>query len=123
MPQGKVLIADDDAALVKMLDIRLQAEGFDTVLAVNGNAAVTLARADGPDVIVLDIAMPGVTGVEVIQRLESAQSEDIPVVIITAYPHMVDQVKCYDSVKAWFIKPFDLPDLVSKIREVIARPA
>ena len=58
---NKVLVVDDDAALVKMLNVRLWDEGYETELAVDGDTAIALAREHHPDLILLDIAMPGVT--------------------------------------------------------------
>jgi DNA-binding response OmpR family regulator len=119
--QGKVLVVDDDAALVKMLNIRLWAEGYETELAVNGTTAIELARTHHPDIILLDIAMPGVTGVDVIEELQvSDDGKDIPVIIMTAYPHMIEMVKSYPMVKECMTKPFDLSRLVARINEVLA---
>lgn len=119
--QGKVLVVDDDASLVKMLNIRLWAEGYETELAVNGTTAITLASEHHPDIILLDIAMPGVTGVDVIERLEGCDDgKEIPVIIMTAYPHMVGMVKSHPAVKECLIKPFDLPRLVTRIKEILA---
>lgn len=122
--QGKVLVVDDDASLVKMLNVRLWAEGYETELAVNGTTAIALAETHHPDVILLDIAMPGVTGVDVIEQLQdSGDSKDIPVIIMTAYPHMIDMVKSYPAVKECLVKPFDLPKLVARIKEIISAEA
>ena len=119
--KGKILIVDDDAALVKMLNVRLLAEGFETELAVDGNTAITLASERTPDLIILDIAMPGVTGVDVIQKLQSASPDsDIPVIIMTAYPHMIRLVDGYGCVRECFTKPFDLPLFITRIQEVLA---
>ena len=119
--KGKILIVDDDAALVKMLNVRLLAEGFETELAVDGRTAIELARERTPDLIILDIAMPGVTGVDVIQKLQSTSADHtIPVLIMTAYPHMIDLVKGYDCVRECFTKPFDLPLFIGRIQEVLA---
>jgi DNA-binding response OmpR family regulator len=118
--QRKVLIVDDDASLVKMLNIRLWAEGYDTELAVSGSTAIALAREQHPDIIVLDIAMPGVTGVDVIEQLEDAdEGIEIPVIIMTAYPHMVEMVENHPAVKECLIKPFDLRKLVAKIKDIL----
>jgi DNA-binding response OmpR family regulator len=119
--KGKILIVDDDAALVKMLNVRLLAEGFETELAVDGRTAIELARERTPDLIILDIAMPGVTGVDVIQKLQAASADQvIPVLIMTAYPHMIDLVKGYDCVRECFTKPFNLPLFMGRIQEVLA---
>lgn len=119
--KGKILIVDDDAALVKMLNVRLLAEGFETELAVDGRTAIELARERTPDLIILDIAMPGVTGVDVIQKLQSTSADHaIPVLIMTAYPHMIDLVSGYDCVRECFTKPFDLPLFIGRIQEVLS---
>jgi DNA-binding response OmpR family regulator len=117
--KGKVLVVDDDGPLVKMLNVRLAAEGFDTLLAMDGETAIRLAGEAAPDLILLDIAMPGVNGVDVIERLRDGGDSAIPVVIMTAYPHMIDMVDGYDCVKECFTKPFELPDLMASISRVI----
>lgn len=119
--QGKVLVVDDDASLVKMLNIRLWAEGYETELAVSGAAAIDLAAERQPDLILLDIAMPGVTGVDVIEKLEgSDDGRAIPIVIMTAYPHMLEMVKDRPSVKECLVKPFDMPRLIARIKEILS---
>jgi DNA-binding response OmpR family regulator len=119
--QGKVLVVDDDAALVKMLNIRLWAEGYETELAVNGTTAIALAQTHHPDIILLDIAMPGVTGVDVIEQLQVSEDDrKIPVIIMTAYPHMIEMVKGFPAVKECMTKPFDLSRLVARINEVLS---
>lgn len=122
--KGKVLIVDDDAALVKMLNVRLVAEGFETELAVDGKTAVSLAQERTPDLMILDIAMPGVTGVDVIQKLQSLSPDRVvPVIIMTAYPHMIELVSGYDCVRECFTKPFDLPQFVTRIQEILSEQA
>jgi CheY-like chemotaxis protein len=118
---SKILVVDDDAALVKMLNIRLWVEGYETELAVDGDTAIALAQKHHPDLILLDIAMPGVTGIDVIERLQDSDGDsDIPVLIMTAYPHMIDLVKHYGVVKECFVKPFDLPVLVTTIKDILS---
>lgn len=119
--QGKVLVVDDDASLVKMLNIRLWAEGYETELALSGAAALALAAENPPDLILLDIAMPGVTGADVIEKLEASDNgRAIPIVIMTAYPQMLETVKGHPAVKECVVKPFDLPGLVARIKEILA---
>ncbi|MBU1671111.1 MAG: response regulator [Actinobacteria bacterium] len=118
------LVVDDDESIVRMLRVRLEAEGYEAVLALDGVAAVELAVERHPDVILLDIAMPSVTGVDVLDRLEASDAtRGIPVLVITAYTQMIDSVKGYDAVKECFVKPFDMPSLMSRIREVTSRCA
>lgn len=111
---------DDDASLVKMLNTRLWAEGYETDLAISGASAIAIAREKNPDVILLDIALPGVTGVDVVQELESSDDgRGIPVIVMTAYPHMLDMVKGHPAVKECLLKPFDLARMVKRIEELI----
>lgn len=117
----KILIVDDDASLVKMLNVRLQVEGYETTLAVDGRTAIELAEEFLPDIVLLDIAMPSVTGVDVIEELQlSEKNMEVPVVIMTAYPHMIKQVEGYTTVKACFKKPFDIPKMLAKIESILA---
>ncbi|MFH1148966.1 MAG: response regulator [Actinomycetota bacterium] len=118
------LVVDDDESIVRMLRVRLEAEGYEAVLALDGIAAIELAAERHPDVILLDITMPSVTGVDVLDRLEASEAtRDIPVLVITAYTHMIDSVQGYDAVKECFVKPFDMPRLMTRIREVTSRCA
>jgi DNA-binding response OmpR family regulator len=115
------LVVDDDESIVKMLKVRLEAEGYEAVQALDGIAAVELAAERHPDIILLDITMPSVTGVDVLEKLEaSAGTRGIPVLVITAYPHMIESVRGYDAVKECFVKPFDMPRLMTRIKEVIS---
>ena len=119
--RGRVLIVDDDRSVVKMLNVRLQAEGYRTELAVDGATALKLAEEYRPDVILLDLAMPTVTGADVLNELKASPcGRDLPVVIITAYPHMIEVVKGNDSVKGCFVKPFDMSKLVATIKEIVS---
>lgn len=118
----KILIVDDDAPLVKMLDVRLMAEGFETLLAMDGLTAVDLAVGSSPDLVLLDIAMPGVNGVDVIERLqESEDGRRVPVIIMTAYPNMIEMVEGFEAVKKCFTKPFEMPALIEAIDSAVPR--
>lgn len=117
----RILVVDDDGPLVKMLNVRLMAEGFETLLAMDGDTAISLAAESTPDLILLDIAMPGVNGVDVIERLQkSAYGKHVPVLIMTAYPGMIGMVDGFEVVKQCFTKPFELPQLIESIHEIIA---
>lgn len=119
-----MLVVDDDASLVKMLKVRLNAEGFETELAVDGKTAVALAETCSPSIILLDIAMPGVSGIDVLERLQGSDNgKTIPVIIMTAYPHMIELVRDNPSVVECLVKPFDLPKMVKRIKEVVGEEA
>lgn len=122
MPEKrKILIVDDDPAIVKMLKIRLETEGYDTALAVDGQSALKLFRDYDPDAVLLDIAMPSITGIDVLDGMAMSRPEkSVPVFIISAYPRMFDQVKSYSAVKECFLKPFDVNRLAESIASAVA---
>jgi two-component system, OmpR family, response regulator len=119
--KAKILIVDDDEAVVKMLNIRLDTEGHEVKTAVDGFVAIKLAEEWRPDLILLDIAMPYFTGIDVVERLKRSETcGEIPVIIITAYPQKIRLVQGYSNVKACFIKPFEFPKLLTRIDDVLS---
>lgn len=119
--EKKVLIVDDDEAVVKLLDLRLKTEGYETNIVTDGSRAVTTAYDYEPDVILLDIAMPSETGQDVMEKLQMLdRTTDTPIIIITAYPSQRKSIEKFKAVKDFFVKPFDFPRLLSRISEVLA---
>lgn len=81
----KILTVDDDIAIVRMIEFKLKAAGFEVVCAFNGQDALGKVAEDKPDVIITDINMPLMTGIELIRQLKkSAEHKDIPIIILTA---------------------------------------
>lgn len=120
----KVLIIDDDEAVVKLLDFRLKTEGYETNIVTDGSRAVSTAYDCGPDIILLDIAMPSETGQDVMEKLQMLdRTTGIPVIIITAYPSQRKSMENFKAIKDFFVKPFDFPRLLSRIAEVLAGEA
>lgn len=117
----KVLLVDDDRSVVKMLKVRLEAEGYDIEQALDGETALDLMEKEPPDIMLLDIAMPTITGVDILERMsESPSASSIPVIIITAYQSRIKLVEHHDAVKKCFVKPFDAGELSSSIKEILA---
>ncbi len=88
----RVLIVDDELNIRNILEFSLNAEGFDVIVAENGEAAIELARTEAPDLIILDVMMPGLSGIDTCARLkrESGTSQ-IPVILLTAKSHREDR--------------------------------
>ncbi|MDD5747690.1 MAG: response regulator [Actinomycetota bacterium] len=122
MPEKKkVLIVEDDEEIVKLLNLRLRTEGFETVSATDAKSGVSLASEYQPDLILLDIALPDESGAEFMKRMElSEQTKNIPVIVITAYPSKVRLTEGFSTVRESFIKPFELPKLIATMRSVLA---
>jgi DNA-binding response OmpR family regulator len=117
----KVLIADDETNIRNILDFTLHAEGFDVVAARNGDDAYTLALGEQPDLIVLDVMMPGTNGFETCRRLKSdRRTARIPVVLLTARGTREDRRTGEDAgADAYVTKPFSPGKLVAVVQDLL----
>jgi DNA-binding response OmpR family regulator len=120
---GRVLVVDDEAAIRLVCRLNLNMAGFETIEAADGEAALELARAEKPDLILLDIMLPSVDGFEVAEALMSAEdTRGIPVVFITARSERADEERGYDVGGVGFVtKPFDPDALGETVRTTIER--
>jgi CheY-like chemotaxis protein len=117
----KVLIVDDDADIVMMLVQVLQDEHYE-VRAASGEEALAIASADPPDVILLDIMMPGMDGVEVCRRLRAnPRTASIPVIAMSASHRLRERASEMD-VNGLLAKPFDLDELLANIERLVKTP-
>ena len=93
--KGRVLIVDDDLALSEMLGIVLRNEGLDVVHCANGSFAMALFRESRPDIVLLDLMLPGIDGIEVCRRIRAESG--IPIVMLTARTDTIDVVVGLES--------------------------
>jgi DNA-binding response OmpR family regulator len=115
-----VLVADDEARIRDIVRGYLEAEGFDVVSAGDGEEALRVARERKPDVVVLDVMMPGLDGVEVLRRLR--RESDVYVIMLTARSDEVDKlVGLSVGADDYMTKPFSPRELVARIRAVLRR--
>ena len=119
-PGARILVADDDPVIRRLIEVNLGLEGFEVELAADGEDAIARAKASMPDLIVLDVMMPGLTGWEAAQRLkEDAATEHIPVVLLSARTREEDIRRGQDVGAAVYVtKPFDPPELVNVVRKL-----
>jgi two-component system, OmpR family, response regulator RegX3 len=116
----RVLIAEDEPAIADSVAYALRGEGFDVDTVVDGESALEAARADGYDVLVLDLMLPGVSGIEVCRRLRAESA--IPIVMLTARTAEVDRVVGLDAgADDYVVKPFSMPELLSRVRALLRR--
>jgi two-component system, OmpR family, response regulator MprA len=116
-----VLIVDDDPPLQRMLSRTLAAEGFAVAVAADGGAALAEAERSAPDVIVLDVAMPGMDGLAVCRRLR-AKGVSTPVLMLTARDAVPDRVAGLQAgADDYLVKPFAAEELVARIRALTRR--
>jgi DNA-binding response OmpR family regulator len=116
-----VLVADDDDDILLLVTTRLKRDGFDVVAARNGEEALELALKRRPDVAVLDVGMPGLDGLEVLERIRADESlREIRVLLLTAKAQESDVRRGYDGgADAYVRKPFSPADLSARVRELV----
>jgi two-component system response regulator MtrA len=118
--RGRILVVDDDLALSEMLGIVLRGEGFDPVFCANGDDALQMFRATNPDVILLDLMLPGRDGIDVCRSIRAESG--VPIVMLTAKSDTVDVVVGLESgADDYIVKPFKPKELVARIRARIRR--
>ena len=115
----KVLAVDDDRRVRSLLKKFLRREGFEVVLASNGKKAIKLAKKENPQVILLDIKMPGMDGIEVCKRLKAeGNTRFIPIIVITAYSDK--KTEAVEAGADGFVsKPLDLPELAIRLKSIL----
>jgi CheY-like chemotaxis protein len=122
MAEGaRILICDDDPAILRVLQVNLEVEGYEPLLAHHGEEALKLAQAEHPDLIILDIMMPRMDGYQTCQAIKADPStKDIPVVFLSAKAQDADieKGKTYDVVD-YLTKPFDPDQLIEVVERVL----
>ncbi len=118
--RGRVLIVDDDTALAEMLGIVLRSEGFDPTLCADGDAALQTFREAKPDLVLLDLMLPGRDGIEVCRQIRAESG--VPIVMLTAKTDTVDVVVGLESgADDYIVKPFKPKELVARLRARLRR--
>jgi two-component system response regulator MtrA len=119
---ARILVIDDDTALSEMIGIVLQGEGFNPGFCADGSFALATFRAEKPDLVLLDLMLPGLDGIEVC-RLIRAES-GVPIIMLTARSDTTDVVKGLESgADDYMVKPFNPKELVARIRTRLRPPA
>jgi two-component system response regulator MtrA len=118
--KSRVLVVDDDPALAEMLTIVLRGEGFDTAVIGDGTRALPAVRELRPDVILLDLMLPGMNGIDVCRAIRAESG--VPIVMLTAKSDTVDIVLGLESgADDYIVKPFKPKELVARIRARVRR--
>jgi diguanylate cyclase (GGDEF)-like protein len=119
----RILVVDDDVDIARFVKIELTMAGFDTLVAHDGHAALDLVRRYQPDLVVLDIMMPLVDGVEVTRRLRAdAMTSAVPIIMLTAKGQTVEKVLGLTAgADDYMVKPFDTLELVARVRSTLRR--
>jgi two-component system response regulator MtrA len=118
--KGRVLVVDDDAALAEMLGIVLRGEGFEPTFVSDGDKALDAFRESRPDLVLLDLMLPGTDGIDVCRQIRVESG--IPIVMLTAKTDTVDVVLGLESgADDYLVKPFKSKELVARIRARLRR--
>jgi two-component system, OmpR family, KDP operon response regulator KdpE len=116
----KVLLVDDDATLRSALGIGLRAAGHEVLIAADGRTALQAAQEDRPDVVVLDLGLPDLSGIDVLRRLRAWST--MPVVVLSARAESIEKVEALDlGADDYVTKPFGMEELLARIRAAARR--
>jgi two-component system, OmpR family, KDP operon response regulator KdpE len=120
MRKHMVLVADDDAPILRLVRTKLQSEGYGVITATNGQEAVTLYERERPDLVVLDLMMPVMDGYEAMQRIREASN--VPVIILTARSAAPEKIRGLDmGADDYVTKPFNPDELAARIAAILRR--
>ena len=118
--QGTILIIDDDKGLLRLVEMALEAHGFEVKTALNGETGLELFQTDPPDLVVLDVMMPGMDGRMVCKRLRERST--IPILFLTARDQVQARVEGLTlGADDYLIKPFNVQELVARIEALLRR--
>ncbi|MGI8854733.1 MAG: response regulator [Thermomicrobiales bacterium] len=117
---ASILVVDDEVPFVESLQFSLERQGYRVLTAMDGNAALRIARAERPDLIILDVMLPGMDGFKVCQALR--RDSDVPVIMLTARDDETDKVVGLElGADDYVTKPFGLRELLARVRAVLRR--
>jgi DNA-binding response OmpR family regulator len=119
---GTVLVVDDDTVILKLLQVNFELEGYDVITAPGGAEALRQARDRSLDVVVLDVMMPGIDGLEVARRLhDDPATASLPILLLSAKAQVADIDAGRELADDYMTKPFDAIDLLERVGALLAR--
>lgn len=119
MKNLKILLVDDEEELVTTLAERLELRGLQAQMATNGEAALNLIETDPPQIVILDVLMPGLGGLEVLKRIK-AQHSHIPVILLTGRGSTKEGIEGMQlGAVDYLMKPIDITELIKKMQQAI----
>lgn len=122
---AKIFVVDDEPDVVELLRTILELEGFEVESACEGRVALARILADPPDLLILDLMMPGLDGMEMLKLLRlDPQGADLPVIIVSARTGQIDQIGSLQlGANAYICKPFSNRELIAQVRQLLGEEA
>ena len=119
----KILIVDDEKDIVDLVAYNLEKEGYETLRALDGEKALQLVRTKTPDLVVLDLMLPGIQGLEVCKRIRKVpETAAIPIIMLTAKGEEIDKVLGLEvGADDYITKPFSVKELLARVKAVLRR--
>ncbi len=119
--RSRVLVVDDDPAVLSVLRRSLLLGGYDVVVAEDGERALAMATAERPNLVVLDVMLPGIDGFAVCRQMRAEEAE-VPILMLTAKDTVPDRVSGLDSgADDYLVKPFSVDELLARVRALLRR--
>jgi len=116
----RILVVDDDPPSVKMTAFLLREEGYEVITADNGRAALEMVQSQSPDLVIMDVMMPHIDGLEVTRRIR--QTMDVPIIILSAKGETADKVTGLEvGADDYLAKPFEPSELLARVKAVLRR--
>ena len=115
----KILIIDDEPGVVQLIKIRLEANGYETLSAADGEQGLQALKTHQPDLIILDVRMPIMDGYTFVRQAKrDGHLKNTPIIVLTAKEKLQDMFKL-EGIKDYIVKPFNTDDLLSRIKQYI----
>jgi len=121
MPEANVLIVEDDATIARFVELELEHAGYGVFRAGDGPAAIDLMDAEPVDLVILDLMLPGIDGLDVAKHIRK-RGDDVPILMLTARAETHDVVNGFEAgADDYLRKPFEIPELLSRVRALLKR--
>jgi len=119
--EATILLVDDDPVAVRLVNLILDREGYETIVASDGSQGLKMAQDEGPDLVLLDLMLPGMNGLDVLRRLRAdSRTADLPVIVVSAQAQFTDKHAALDvGANAYVTKPFRRAELLPLIRSLL----
>ncbi len=119
----KILVVDDEKDIVDLVAYNLEKEGFSVIRAYDGEKALDLAKAQGPDLVILDLMLPRIQGMEVCKRLRNSdRTSSLPIIMLSAKGEEIDKVLGLEiGADDYITKPFSVRELLARVKAVLRR--